>query len=240
MALPPTMFRRRQFGSTPSDAPTLAARRHWAGLAVSPRENAAEHHEIERKHLDVIEAILTSRWATGEIQQRGSAVGNHRRRDSKPERRESDPMTPPTEHPTSRALLEIVRPAANATIPSTMSRPGSFVTVTKRGVEERAGIACRWCGRLIGRPPPATGRPPAYCRRSCRQRAYEARRRAAELGLGEHDLVVTRAQLDELRDHAFLVRRAVDDARRSMDQVTDVGEARELLAWICEAADALP
>jgi hypothetical protein len=106
-------------------------------------------------------------------------------------------------------------------------------------VEEREGTACRWCGRPIARPRAATGRPATYCRRSCRQRAYEARRRAAELGLSEHELVITRAQLDELRDQVFVVRSAIDDARRSMDRVTDVQEARELLAWVVEATEAL-
>jgi hypothetical protein len=116
----------------------------------------------------------------------------------------------------------------------------SFVTVTERGAEDREGTACRWCGRPIDRPRAATGRPATYCRRSCRQRAYEARRRAAELGLSEHELVVTREQLDELRDQVFVVRSAVDDARRTLERVTDVQEARELLAWVVEAAEALP
>jgi hypothetical protein len=52
--------------------------------------------------------------------------------------------------------------------------------------------------------------------------------------------VVTRAQLDELRDQAFVVRSAIDDARRSLERVADVDEARELLAWVVEAAEALP
>jgi len=34
-------------------------------------------------------------------------------------------------------------------------------------------------------PPAATGRPREYCRRSCRQRAFEARRRLGELSWGE-------------------------------------------------------
>ena len=115
-----------------------------------------------------------------------------------------------------------------------------FVTVTEEPVEEREGVACPWCGRPVERPPRATGRPRTYCRRSCRQRAYEARRRADELGLGEHELIVTRAALDELRDQVFVVRSAVDDARRSMAGVSDVREARELLDWVAEAAAALP
>jgi hypothetical protein len=92
----------------------------------------------------------------------------------------------------------------------------------------------------VARTPGAPGRRREFCRRSCRQRAYEARRRAHELGLGEHQLIVTRAELDELRDQAFVVRSAIDDARRAMDRTTDVREARELLDWIVQAAEALP
>ncbi|WP_043176271.1 hypothetical protein [Streptomyces sp. NRRL B-24484] len=38
----------------------------------------------------------------------------------------------------------------------------------------RAQLKCDWCGWPFT-PPKATGRMPRYCRRSCRQRAYEAR-----------------------------------------------------------------
>ncbi|WP_420082951.1 hypothetical protein ACN6AT_39260 (plasmid) [Streptomyces sp. JL4002] len=38
---------------------------------------------------------------------------------------------------------------------------------------------CDWCGEPF-RPPKATGRKPRYCRQSCRQRAYEARRTRRE------------------------------------------------------------
>ena len=54
-----------------------------------------------------------------------------------------------------------------------------------------------------------------FCRRSCRQRAYEARRRATELGLGEHELVVTRQELDERDDRLWLIRRTLDDVVES-------------------------
>jgi hypothetical protein len=39
-------------------------------------------------------------------------------------------------------------------------------------------FACQWCAHHFVRPHP-TGRKPVYCARACRQRAYEARRRAA-------------------------------------------------------------
>ncbi|MET9618895.1 hypothetical protein [Kitasatospora indigofera] len=41
-------------------------------------------------------------------------------------------------------------------------------------------LRCEWCGWPFS-PPKATGRKPRYCRRSCRQRAYEARQTRAEV-----------------------------------------------------------
>lgn len=56
------------------------------------------------------------------------------------------------------------------------------------------------------------GRPRQYCRRSCRQRAYEARRRAAELGFGDEELVVTRNELFDARDRLAEVADALREA----------------------------
>jgi len=83
------------------------------------------------------------------------------------------------------------------------------------------------------------GRPKLYCKRSCRQRAYEARRRAAELGLAEHELIVTRGQLDELSDQLYLLRCAIDDAARAADGMVDLDEAKRLIDWIATAAEPL-
>jgi class 3 adenylate cyclase len=69
---------------------------------------------------------------------------------------------------------------------------------------------CAWCGQKLaaaGGP----GRPRRYCRRSCRQRDYEARQRAAELGLGEHELIVARTELNALRDRLYILACAIDD-----------------------------
>jgi hypothetical protein len=94
---------------------------------------------------------------------------------------------------------------------------------------------CRWCGR----PFPAStgvGRPRQFCRRSCRQRHYEARRRATELGLGEHELVVARTELESQRDALYVLACAVEDVERDVDDGTAPQEVREALAWLLDAA----
>lgn len=97
---------------------------------------------------------------------------------------------------------------------------------------------CQWCGRgIVG--PATVGRPRLYCRRSCRQRDYEARRRAAELGLGESELVVTRRELDELRDALYVLEAAVEDVDRDLAQGGGPDELREAVEWLLAAARPL-
>ena len=69
---------------------------------------------------------------------------------------------------------------------------------------------CEWCRRPIAVG--SIGRPRRYCKRSCRQRAYEARVRAGELGLSDDELVVTRNELDDARDRLYLIAAAMSDA----------------------------
>ena len=78
-----------------------------------------------------------------------------------------------------------------------------------------ANRACLWCGRKFVAPE-GPGRPRVYCRQSCRQRDYEARRRTAELGLGEHELVVTREELEVARDRLYVLTCVVDDVERDI------------------------
>jgi len=71
-------------------------------------------------------------------------------------------------------------------------------------------LRCDWCGRRYsssGGP----GRPRLFCRRSCRQRSYEARRRAEELGLDEQELVVTRAELETTQDRLWVLAQTIAD-----------------------------
>jgi hypothetical protein len=88
------------------------------------------------------------------------------------------------------------------------------------------------------------GRPREFCRRSCRQRQYESKRRASELGLGEDELIIARTELESLRDRLYVLACAVDDVERDVDDTTPDDEVREAVAWLLEASkqavDALP
>lgn len=101
------------------------------------------------------------------------------------------------------------------------------------------GGRCRWCHRPVPERAVPSGRPRLYCRRSCRQRDYEARRRAAELGLGESELVVARSELEELRDSLYVLACAVEDVEKDLAEAPGAPPYAEALAWLLDAARPL-
>lgn len=106
--------------------------------------------------------------------------------------------------------------------------------MTERDPDRR----CRFCRRPL--PDAArTGRPREFCRASCRQQEYVRRRRSDEVGLAEHELVVTRAELDELHDLLYVLEAAVEDVERDLAEATTVKEVREAAAWLLDAARPL-
>jgi len=86
---------------------------------------------------------------------------------------------------------------------------------------------CRWCGRQFAATVGA-GRPRQFCKRSCRQRDYESRRRAAELGLGDDELIITRAELNELRDRMYVLSETLKDIENDLSD-DEADDERRLL-----------
>lgn len=97
---------------------------------------------------------------------------------------------------------------------------------------------CRWCARPFT-VTPGPGRPKEFCRRSCRQRDYEARQRADEVGLSEDELVMTRAALDTLRDRLYVLEAAVEDVDRDLAGTPTKADYREAVEWLLDAARPL-
>jgi hypothetical protein len=94
---------------------------------------------------------------------------------------------------------------------------------------------CRWCGRPIA-VAAKTGRPREFCRRSCRQRDYEARQRSVDAGLSDGELIVTRQHLDALRDRIWILEAAIEDVERDLAGDPDPSEYADALQWVLEAA----
>lgn len=97
---------------------------------------------------------------------------------------------------------------------------------------------CRWCARPF-EVTPGPGRPREFCRRSCRQRDYEARQRATEVGLSEDELVLTRQAMDELRDRLYVLEAAIEDVERDLAGSPTKSDYRDAVAWLLDAARPL-
>lgn len=97
---------------------------------------------------------------------------------------------------------------------------------------------CGWCGRPLA-VPPGPGRPRLYCRRSCRQRDFEARKRARELGLAESDLIVARKAIDALDDLVFVLRCAITDVEADLALDSSADQLRRCIDWLLESARPL-
>lgn len=113
-----------------------------------------------------------------------------------------------------------------------------YASIVADQEQEQEQARCRRCGRpFVGQ---RTGRPRRYCRDSCRQMDYQARRRAKELGLSESELVMARSELEQLRDALYVLEAAVEDVDR--DLVTggdDPVEIKRALDWLLDAARPL-
>ena len=77
--------------------------------------------------------------------------------------------------------------------------------------------------------------------RRAAERDYEARQRARELNLGDHELIVTRAALDALRDGLYVLACAVEDVDRDLagPEPPTTADLREALSWLLDAARPL-
>ncbi len=66
-----------------------------------------------------------------------------------------------------------------------------------------------------------------------------ARQRAAELALGEDQLVLARRELDDLHDQIYVLQCAVVDTRRDLEHPMGLAEAVDALRWLLDAAEPL-
>src|SRR6478752_4021330 len=93
--------------------------------------------------------------------------------------------------------------------------PAQRSAAARRGlgtVDGSSSDRCAFCRRAM--PEPAgVGRPRTYCRRSCRQRAFEQRRRATELSWGDERLMGLTEQVADYGDVLAGVRDVIAELR---------------------------
>jgi hypothetical protein len=118
------------------------------------------------------------------------------------------------------------------------------IVMTKLVVDDdgggSGGVHCRWCRRALPQRS-GPGRPREFCSGRCRQWDWVARHRAAELELGENELVIVRSELDALHDELYVLACAVDDVERDLagSAARTKQELSDALSWLLEAARPL-
>ena len=103
----------------------------------------------------------------------------------------------------------------------------------QRGKDSR----CRWCRHVLAQSD-GPGRKKEFCSQKCRQWDWVARQRATELELSENELVVTRDELDTLKDQIYVLHCALADARNDLSKPRHTKDSiREILDWVMDAAE---
>ncbi|KIQ15044.1 hypothetical protein ASG56_20070 [Rhodococcus sp. Leaf7] len=87
---------------------------------------------------------------------------------------------------------------------------------------------CVWCGRPVAEV--ALGRRRRYCRRSCRQRAYEQRESVKDTTIPADAMILSNDEVVAAADRAFGVRCAAEDVATAVAE----GANAEELAELCE------
>ncbi len=87
------------------------------------------------------------------------------------------------------------------------------------------------------------GRPPKYCRRSHRQRAYESRQIASDRGLADDELLLSISSWQQLRDAIYVAEAAAGDAENDLVDAAHPDELVSIItslrAVIAEVVDAV-
>lgn len=84
-----------------------------------------------------------------------------------------------------------------------------------------ADAGCEYCGRTY-EASGGVGRPRKYCRRSCRQRAFEARRHEGDLEWSDRRIIEVSARLASMEDHLDRIVELVAELRADVDDGVEV------------------
>nr|WP_040518059.1 hypothetical protein [Gordonia aichiensis] len=80
------------------------------------------------------------------------------------------------------------------------------------------------------------GRRRKYCKRSCRQRAYEQRALTEGTSIPSDAVILTRTEVSDLGDRLFALRCAAEDLATAVDEDADSTTLAELAAEIVTLA----
>lgn len=101
-------------------------------------------------------------------------------------------------------------------------------------------VQCAWCGARFSRAA-SPGRPSIYCRRSHRQRAFEASKRGQDRGLSGGEVLIDGADWASLRDALYTLDAALEDSETDMRDGVDLASIIKRLTRVgAEAVESLP
>ena len=80
------------------------------------------------------------------------------------------------------------------------------------------------------------GRPRRFCKRSHRQRHYEARRLAGRQGIAPDEVLLRRELFDEWRDRLYVLEAAIEDAENDLGEAPALREYTEAFRHLHQAA----
>jgi hypothetical protein len=108
-------------------------------------------------------------------------------------------------------------------------------TSGQQGIDKR----CRWCRHVLAAAT-GPGRPKEFCSQRCRQWDWVSRQRASELALSENELVMTRDELDALKDQIYVLHCALNDVQTDLASPRQTKESLlEMLGWLIQAAEPI-
>jgi endogenous inhibitor of DNA gyrase (YacG/DUF329 family) len=116
-----------------------------------------------------------------------------------------------------------------------------FVMTISNDITGQQGIdkRCRWCRHVLASSN-GPGRPKEFCSQRCRQWDWVSRQRASELALSENELVMTRDELDALKDQIYVLHCALNDVQTDLKSPRQTKETLlEMLGWIIQAAEPI-
>lgn len=96
-------------------------------------------------------------------------------------------------------------------------------------------MRCAWCGERFAINP-GPGRRPRYCRRSHRQRAYEARQVADARGLANDEVLLGSDTWHGLRDAIYVAETAAADAEADLAEAPN---REELISIVMSLRDVI-
>ncbi|MGC5245876.1 hypothetical protein ACPXB3_02945 [Gordonia sp. DT219] len=101
----------------------------------------------------------------------------------------------------------------------------------------RRTYACAWCGSAMADS--EMGRRRKYCKRSCRQRAYEQRALVAGASIPDDAVILSAGDVADFGDRMFALRCAAEDLETAVgedaDRITLAGLVDDLLSLARDA-----